>query len=55
MYEFDDDTEDEEEDELSPKVKYSVILQKEDYVEDEEEDPAPYDDDGPGYYFFLNQ
>jgi hypothetical protein len=52
MYEFEQDTEDEEE--LEPRVKYSVILQKEDYLEDEEEDPAPYEVN-PGYYFFLNQ
>ena len=45
------DTEDE--DELEPRVKYSVILQKEEYEDDdEEEDPLPYVDIGPGYYFF---
>lgn len=45
------DTEDE--DELQPRVKYSVILQKEDYEDDdEEEDPLPFVDLGPGYYFF---
>jgi len=54
MYElFDEDTEDSDEDELVPRVKYSVILQKEDYEDDdEEEDPLPYVDIGPGYYFF---
>ena len=47
------DTEDEDEDELQPRVKYSVILQKEDYEDDDdEEDPLPYVDIGPGYYFF---
>jgi hypothetical protein len=30
-----------------------VILQKEEYEDDdEEEDPLPYIDIGPGYYFF---
>ena len=53
MYElFDDETE--EDDELVPRVKYSVILQKEEYEDDDdEEDPVPYVDIGPGYYFFL--
>ena len=47
------DTEEEDEDELQPRVKYSVILQKEDYEDDDdEEDPLPYVDIGPGYYFF---
>jgi len=42
-----------EDEELIPRVKYSVILQKEEYEdEDEEEDPLPYVDIGPGYYFF---
>ena len=52
MYElFDDDEESDEE--LVPRVKYSVILQKEEYEDDdEEEDPLPYVDIGPGYYFF---
>ena len=48
------DEESEEDEELEPRVRYSVILQKEDYVEEEEEDPEPYADDGPGYYFFLS-
>ena len=54
MYElFDEDSDEESEDELVPRVKYSVILQKEDYEDDdEEEDPLPYVDIGPGYYFF---
>jgi len=52
MYELFEE-EEESEDELVPRVKYSVILQKEDYEdEDEEEDPLPYVDIGPGYYFF---
>ena len=51
MYELLEDTD--EEDELVPRVKYSVILQKEDYEDDDdEEDPIPYVDLGPGYYFF---
>ena len=51
MYELFD--EDSDEDELQPRVKYSVILQKEDYEDDDdEEDPLPYVDIGPGYYFF---
>jgi hypothetical protein len=52
MYElFDDETDEEEE--LTPRVKYSVILQKEEYEDDDdEEDPLPYVDIGPGYYFF---
>ena len=51
MYELLEDTD--EEDELVPRVKYSVILQKEDYEDDDdEEDPLPYVDIGPGYYFF---
>jgi len=50
MYEL---FEEEEEEELVPRVKYSVILQKEDYEDDDdEEDPLPYVDIGPGYYFF---
>lgn len=53
MYDIENDT-DEEEEELTPRVKYSVILQKENYIEDEEEDPVPYEDNSPGYYFFLN-
>jgi hypothetical protein len=55
MYElFDDETE--EDDELVPRVKYSVILQKEDYEDDDdEEDPVPYVDIGPGYYFFCEE
>jgi hypothetical protein len=53
MYELFDEEEEIEEDELVPRVKYSVILQKEDYEDDdEEEDPLPYVDIGPGYYFF---
>jgi hypothetical protein len=53
MYEFFDEEEESEDDELIPRVKYSVILQKEEYEdEDEEEDPLPYVDIGPGYYFF---
>jgi hypothetical protein len=52
MYELLEDT-DEEDAELVPRVKYSVILQKEDYEDDDdEEDPIPYVDLGPGYYFF---
>lgn len=50
MYELFDEDEDEEE--LVPRVKYSVILQKEEYDDDEEEEPLPYVDIGPGYYFF---
>lgn len=53
MYELEEETDEEEE--LEPRVKYSVILQKENYLEEEEEDPEPYVDNGPGYYFFLNQ
>jgi hypothetical protein len=54
MYELlNEDTDEEEDDELVPRVKYSVILQKEEYEDDdEEEDPLPYVDIGPGYYFF---
>ena len=54
MYElFDEDSDEESEDELVPRVKYSVILQKEDYEDDDdEEDPLPFVDLGPGYYFF---
>ena len=53
MYELVEEEEESEEDELVPRVKYSVILQKEDYEDDdEEEDPLPYVDIGPGYYFF---
>ena len=52
MYELLEDT-DEEDEELVPRVKYSVILQKEDYEDDDdEEDPIPYIALGPGYYFF---
>jgi hypothetical protein len=52
MYELFEE-EEESEDELIPRVKYSVILQKEDYEDDDdEEDPLPYVDIGPGYYFF---
>jgi hypothetical protein len=52
MYELFDEEESEDE-ELIPRVKYSVILQKEDYEDDdEEEDPLPFVDLGPGYYFF---
>jgi hypothetical protein len=52
MYELFDEDE-ESDDELVPRVKYSVILQKEDYEDDDdEEDPLPYVDIGPGYYFF---
>jgi hypothetical protein len=52
MYDLLEDT-DEDEDELEPRVKYSVILQKEDYEDDDdEEDPLPFVDLGPGYYFF---
>lgn len=52
MYELFDDDESEE-DEIIPKVKYAVILQKEEYEDDDsEEDPLPYIDLGPGYYFF---
>ena len=41
---------------LQPRVRYSVILQKEDYEdEDEEEDPLPFVDLGPGYYFFDDE
>jgi hypothetical protein len=50
MYELD---EEEEEEELEPVVRYSV-LQKEEYSEDDEEDPVPYVDIGPGYYFLDN-
>jgi hypothetical protein len=52
MYDLDDqDTDDEEE--LEPIVKYSVILQKEEYENDEDEDdPVPFVDLGPGYFFF---
>ena len=53
MYELSED-DDEDDEELEPRVRYSVILQKEDYLEEEEEDPEPYADDGPGYYFFLS-
>ena len=53
MYELFEDTDEEEDEELEPRVKYSVILQKEDYEDDDdEEDPLPYVDIGPGYYFF---
>ena len=53
MYELFDEEEEESEDELVPRVKYSVILQKEDYEDDDdEEDPLPFVDLGPGYYFF---
>jgi hypothetical protein len=53
MYELFDDTDEESDDELVPRVKYSVILQKEEYEDDDdEEDPIPYVDLGPGYYFF---
>ena len=52
MHDLLEDT-DEEDDELVSRVKYSVILQKEDYEDDDdEEDPLPYVDIGPGYYFF---
>jgi len=52
MYELFEE-EDSEDDELVPRVKYSVILQKEDYEDDDdEEDPLPFVDLGPGYYFF---
>lgn len=50
MYDFDSE---DDENELQPQVKYAHILQKEDYVGEEEHDPVPYVDDGPGYYFFL--
>lgn len=54
MYELFDEDSDEEE--LVPRVKYSVILQKEDYEDDDdEEDPLPYVDIGPGYYFFDSE
>jgi hypothetical protein len=54
MYELLDD--EEEDDELVPRVKYSVILQKEDYEDDDdEEDPLPFVDLGPGYYFFNEE
>ena len=53
MYELFEEEEESEDDELVPRVKYSVILQKEDYEDDDdEEDPLPYVDIGPGYYFF---
>jgi hypothetical protein len=56
MYELFDEEEDSEDDELVPRVKYSVILQKEDYEDDDdEEDPLPYVDIGPGYYFFDSE
>jgi hypothetical protein len=52
MYELLDEDEDSDE-EIIPKVKYSVILQKEEYEDDDdEEDPLPFVDLGPGYYFF---
>lgn len=52
MYELFEE-EEESDEELVPRVKYSVILQKEDYEDDDdEEDPLPYVDIGPGYYFF---
>ena len=44
--------EEEEEEDLEPKVKYAHILKKEEYDSDEEDDPVPYCDIGPGYYFF---
>ena len=44
---------DEDDEDLQSRVRYSVILQKEDYEDDdEEEDPLPFVDLGPGYYFF---
>jgi len=43
--------EDEEEDDFQTRVKYAVILQREDYEDEEEEDPIPYVDLGPGYFF----
>jgi hypothetical protein len=55
MYELFDEEESEDE-ELIPRVKYSVILQKEDYEDDDdEEDPLPFVDLGPGYYFFDDE
>lgn len=52
---FDLEDTDEEEEELKPRVKYSVILQKEEYKDDEEEDPVPYVDIGPGYFFLQKE
>jgi hypothetical protein len=47
---------DTDEDELEPRVRYSVILQKEEYEDDDdEEDPLPFVDLGPGYYFFDDE
>lgn len=55
MYELFEGVE-ESEDELVPRVKYSVILQTEEYEDDDdEEDPLPYVDIGPGYYFFDSE
>lgn len=53
MYDFDSGEDDVDDDELEPRVKYADILQKEEYVGEEEDGPVPYIDDGPGYYFFL--
>jgi len=53
MRELSEGSDTDEDDELQPKVKYSVILQKEEYEDDDdEEDPLPFVDLGPGYYFF---
>lgn len=52
MHDLTDEEDTDEEEELIPRVKYSVLLQKEEYDDDEEEDPLPYTDLGPGYYFF---
>ena len=40
MYDIDEEIEEEEE--LEPRVKYSIILEKDDYESEEEEDPVPY-------------
>lgn len=50
MFPFEEE-EEEEEEEIEPRVKYSSILQREDYEDDEEVDPVPYVDIGPGYFF----
>ena len=49
MYGLFDDTD--EEDELVPRVKYSVILQKEDYEDDDQEEV--YDRESVKKYSFL--
>ena len=52
---FDLEEDTDEEEELKPRVKYSVILKKEEYEDEEEEDPVPYVDLGPGYFFLQKE